>query len=175
MKVLSLNIGKLKTVSWSGREWTTGIYKEPVLGRLAVGATGFEADSQANLEVHGGVDKAVYSYSIENYAYWKQQGRGDLPYGTFGENLTTEGFDEGEIHIGDRFQVGTALLEAVSPRRPCAKLGLIFQDPGMVKEFKEAGRPGIYFRVIESGEIGAGDLIEKVRDSPDSPTVVSTL
>lgn len=175
MRILSLNVGKPKTVSWRGREWTTAIYKEPVGGRLAVGALGFEADGQANLEVHGGTEKAVYSYAAEHYAFWKDAGRGDLPPGTFGENLTTEGLDEGQVRAGDRYRVGTAVLEAVSPRRPCAKLGLKFKDPGIVKEFKNARRPGIYFRVLQPGEIGAGDSIEKIGASPGAPTLVSTL
>ncbi len=162
MRVVSLNVGIPREVLWKGRTVLTGIFKSPVEGHLSVRRLNFDGDRQADLSVHGGPDKAVYAYPSEHYETWtKGLGRALTP-GNFGENLTTEGLLEDEVYIGDEFRVGTARLVVTQPRLPCYKLGIRFDDPGMVKSFLHAGKPGIYFAVREEGEVGPGDPIERV-------------
>jgi MOSC domain-containing protein YiiM len=167
MKVVSLNIGLPREVIWHGISVSTGIYKEPVEGRVAVRKLNFDGDRQADLSVHGGPQKAVYCYPREHYAYWKQQlPSRELPIAIFGENLTTDGLSEESVHIGDRFAVGSAEFVVTQPRLPCYKLGIRFQDDGMVKRFLASGRTGFYFAVMREGEVGAGDEIKVIaRDS----------
>jgi MOSC domain-containing protein YiiM len=132
-----------------------------------------DGDAQADLTVHGGRDKAVYAYPSEHYDYWRQELPGrDLPPGVFGENLTTEGLLENEIHVGDEFRFGSARLVVTQPRQPCFKLGLRFDDPAMVKRFLVAWRPGIYFAVSEEGEVAAGDPIELVAEDENRVTLL---
>lgn len=160
MKVLSIQTSKIKTVSWKNKDVTTGHFKDPVEGPVEVKGFNIIGDEQAETEVHGGQYKAIYSYASEHYNYWKQNyERPDWPYGIFGENLTTQGLDESQINVGDRFRIGTVLLEAAQPRMPCSKLGIRFENPGMIKQFLEARRPGIYYQVIEEGQFQAGDEI----------------
>jgi MOSC domain-containing protein YiiM len=160
-RILSVNVGAPRKVSWNGGEVTTGIFKEPVAGRVILRRLNLDGDRQADLTVHGGVNKAVYVYPSEHYPYWQKQLPGvTLPWGMFGENLTTEGLREEETHIGDRFRIGSALLMVTQPRLPCFKLGLKFGRDDMPKGFLASERTGFYLAVVEEGEIGAGDAIE---------------
>jgi len=162
VRVLSVNVGTPREIPRGDGTVLTGIVKEPVSGRVAVGPTNLAGDAQADLRVHGGPDKAVYAYPIEHYAHWEiALGRDDLSPGRFGENLTTEGLDEQSVHIGDRLRVGTALLEVSQPRVPCFKLALRMEDPAFAKPFLASGRTGFYLRVVEPGDLAAGDAIAR--------------
>ncbi|MCB0192621.1 MAG: MOSC domain-containing protein [Anaerolineae bacterium] len=171
MKLISINVGLPREVEWHGQMVTTGIFKEPVAGPVMVRTLSLEGDKQADLSVHGGVDKAVYAYPTEHYAYWRDELPDmDLPWGMFGENLTVEGLDEDQINIGDRFKLGEAELIAVQPRLPCYKLGLKFGRDDMVKRFLASRRTGIYFRVAQEGQIQTGDVLELLhRDENEVP------
>jgi MOSC domain-containing protein YiiM len=161
MKLISLNTGLPRDVAWHGRVVTTGIFKQPVEGRVALRTLNLDGDRQADLTVHGGVHKAVYCYPIEHYTFWKDvlPGR-ELPMASFGENFTTAGFAEDSVHLGDRFSVGSAEVIATQPRLPCYKLGVRFQSDDMVKRFLASGRTGFYVAVTREGDVGAGDEIE---------------
>jgi MOSC domain-containing protein YiiM len=155
---------------WHGQTVTTGIYKEPVGGRVALRTLNLDGDRQADLTVHGGKDKAVYCYPIEHYAYWKKELPGrELPLGMFGENFTTDGLLEDSVHLGDRFSVGSAEVVVTQPRMPCYKLGIRFGSDDMVKRFLASGRSGFYVAVRREGEVGAGDELELI--SPDENAV----
>ena len=172
MRVLSVNVGLPRTVEWKGRMVSTGIFKRPVEGWIAVRQLNLDGDRQADLTVHGGKYKAVYAYPGEHYDYWRKELPGmDLPWGQFGENLTTEGLREDAINIGDRFRVGSAELVVTQPRLPCYKLGLAFGRDDMVKRFAKSGRTGFYFAVAREGEVGAGDPIERIGVDPHGVTV----
>jgi MOSC domain-containing protein YiiM len=171
MKILSVQVGQPRSVEDRGRPVVTAIYKEPVASRLRVGRLGLEGDAQADLSVHGGPDKAVYAYDISGYAYWRDALGTDFPPGQFGENLTVEGMPETEVRLGDTYRVGTARLQVVSPRSPCYKLAMKMERPGFLRLFLESGRTGFYFRVLEDGELAAGDAITRVSRSPGAPTV----
>ena len=163
MKLISVNVGMPREVRWKGRIVTTGIYKEPVSGRIVVRRLNLDGDAQADLSVHGGPDKAVYLYPVEHYPFWRREFPDmELPLGMFGENLTTEGVLEDAVNIGDRFRIGSAELIAVQPRMPCYKLGIRFGRNDIIKRFMASGRSGIYFAVLTEGEIGAGDSIEVI-------------
>ena len=160
MKIISVNVGLPREVLWHGRSVTTGIFKEAVKGRVALRKLNLDGDRQADLNVHGGKDKAVYCYPVEHYAYWKKELPGrELPMGSFGENFTTEGMSEDSAHLGDRFSVGSAEVEVTQPRMPCYKLGIRFEMDEMVRRFLASGRTGFYLRVTREGEVGAGDEI----------------
>jgi len=159
-RVVSVNVGAVRTVEWHGRAVPTGIWKDPVDGRVAVRGVNLVGDDQADRRVHGGPDKAVYAYAVEDYAWWSHQLGHDLEPGTFGENLTVEGVDLNELVIGTRWRVGTTELEVSQPRQPCFKLGIRMGDAGFVDRFDEAARFGAYFRIVREGEVGAGDEIE---------------
>jgi MOSC domain-containing protein YiiM len=167
MKVISLNTGLPREVTWHGISVFTGIYKEPVEGRVPVRKLNLGGDRQADLTVHGGEQKAVYCYPSEHYGHWKRELPGrELPMAVFGENLTTEGLLEDSVHLGDRFAVGSAEFVVTQPRLPCYKLGIRFQDDDMVKRFLASGRTGFYFAVMREGQVGAGDEIKvTARDS----------
>jgi len=163
MTVRSVNVGLPRDVVWHGRPVTTGIYKEPVDGRVAVRTLNLDGDRQADLTVHGGPAKAVYCYPSEHYAYWRDElGRSDLADGAFGENFTTTGVDEDAVHIGDEFALGTAAFVVTQPRMPCYKLGIRFGSDDMVKRFLASGRTGFYLAVTREGDVGAGDPIVRV-------------
>ena len=160
MKMISLNVGLPREVIWHGRSVTTGIYKEPVAGRVALRKLNLDGDRQADLTVHGGEYKAVYCYPAEHYEYWKNELPGrELPMGTFGENFTVHGLFEEEVHLGDRFRVGSAEVVVTQPRLPCYKLGVRFGADDMVKRFLASGKGGFYLAVTREGEVGAGDEI----------------
>ena len=172
MKLLSVNVSQPKEVSYNGKRIKTGIFKEPVSGRTMMRRLNLDGDGQGDPRVHGGVHKAVYVYPIEHYNYWKRElGRDDLTYGKFGENLTVEGMLEDTVHIGDIFRIGEALVEVSQPRVPCFKLGMKMRDPQIVKPFLESERVGFYVRVLEEGEVGAGDTIERTKVGEGQMTV----
>ena len=163
MRVVSVNVGLPREVMWHGRSVTTGIYKEPVAGRVALRTLNLDGDRQADLNVHGGKDKAVYCYPIEHYDYWKKELPGrDLPLGVFGENFTTDGLLEDSVHLGDRFSVGSAEVVVTQPRLPCYKLGVRFGSDDMVRRFLASGRSGFYVAVRREGEVEAGDEIKVI-------------
>jgi MOSC domain-containing protein YiiM len=150
-------------VQWHGQMVATGIFKEPVDGRVALRKLNLDGDRQADLKVHGGQYKAVYCYPVEHYEYWKVELPGrNLPMGVFGENFTTEGILDNTTHLGDRFTVGTAEVVVTQPRLPCYKLGIKFESDAMVKKFLASGRNGFYLAVTREGEVGAGDDIREV-------------
>lgn len=172
MRLVSVNVGLPRDVTWRGKVVTTGIFKEPVSGRIRLRRLNLDGDRQADLTVHGGPYKAVYAYPAEHYAYWRQQlPDRDLPWGTFGENLTIEGLSEDTVRIGDRLRIGTAELVVTQPRLPCFKLGIRFGSPGMVKRFLASRRTGFYLAVLEEGEVGAGDPIALVSQGGTPVTV----
>lgn len=174
--ILSLNVGRPRLVPMGRRSVLTSIFKSPVEGPVSVHGHNIEGDQQADLRVHGGAYKAVYLYPSEHYAFWSGQlHMPDLPFGAFGENLTTAGFTEGEVCIGDQFRVGTAILQVAQPRMPCYKLGLRFGRPDMVKRFWQNGRPGIYFSIVQEGELARGSSIEKIADGPEHVSVTDVV
>jgi MOSC domain-containing protein YiiM len=163
MKVVSVNVGLPREVTWHGHAVTTGIFKQPVAGRVALRKLNLEGDQQADLTVHGGEYKAVYCYPFEHYDYWKAQlPEQQLPIGMFGENFTTEGLLEDATHLGDRFSVGSAEVVVTQPRLPCYKLGARFGCDDMVKRFLASRRTGFYVAVTHEGEVGAGDEIKDI-------------
>ena len=173
MKLLSVNVGRPREVVHQGRLVPTGIFKQPVAGRVLLRRTNLEGDAQADLAVHGGPDKAVYAYPYEHYAHWREElGRDDFVMGQFGENLTLEGMLEHAVSIGDVYRVGDATVEVSQPRVPCFKLGVRLGDASFVKRFHHSRRTGFYLRVIEEGEIAAGDAIDLV-DRPAGSLTVS--
>jgi MOSC domain-containing protein YiiM len=172
MHIISVNVGLPRKVDWKGKRVSTAIFKEPVAGRVVARRLNLDGDRQADLTVHGGEEKAVYVYPAEHYDYWRQElPTTALPWGVFGENLTTAGLLEEAVNVGDQFRIGAALLQATQPRLPCYKLGLKFGREDMVRRFLTGGRYGWYVAVVEEGEIGAGDTIERVHRDPHNLTV----
>ncbi len=172
MKLISVNVGIPREVIYKGKTVTTGIFKEPVRGRVTLRSLNLDGDRQADLSVHGGPSKAVYAYPSEHYAYWGGQLPGmDLPWGMFGENLTTEGLREDRINIGDRFRIGSAEVMITEPRLPCYKLGLRFGREDIIKRFLQSGRTGFYCAVLREGEVGARDDIESIGRDGNNVTV----
>ena len=159
MEIVSVNVARLQTLTVNGRERQTGIFKEPVKGRVAVGELGLEGDVQADRRVHGGPDQAVYAYAIEDVEWWESELGRELGPGFFGENLTLNGVDVTGARPGDRWRAGGVTLEVTSPRTPCQKMAKKAGEPGFVKRFAKAGRPGMYLRVVEPGEVAAGDPV----------------
>jgi MOSC domain-containing protein YiiM len=158
-RVVSVNVGRPRMVARGDRTEATSIWKTPVTGRVRVAEVNVEGDEQADRKVHGGPDMAVYSYAIEDYDWWSGElGRALVP-GMFGENLTLRGVDVSGALVGERWRIGTVLLEVSQPRVPCWKLGVRMEDPGFVKRFAAAERPGAYLRIAEEGELGTGDAV----------------
>ena len=175
-RVLSVNVGTPNQVPVTHGTVLTSIFKSPVEGRVAVRRHNIDGDRQSDLTVHGGPYKAVYCYPSEHYPYWKEQlPDRDLPYGMFGENLTTEGITEESVSIGDRFRVGSAVLQVTQPRMPCFKLGIRFGMSSMVKRFWQSGRSGIYFSVVEEGDVAAGELVERIAAGPEEISVADVV
>lgn len=160
MRVISVNVGLPREVAFRGETVETSIFKDPVDGRVRVRRLNLDGDKQSDLTVHGGAEKAVYVYPSEHYAFWREQLPGvDLPWGSFGENLTVDGLAEDRVQIGDVLEIGSASFAVTQPRMPCFKLGIRFGRMDMVKRFLESGRSGFYLSVSREGEVGAGDAI----------------
>jgi len=168
-KIISLNVGPPRVVMSNGDPVSTGIFKEPVAGRILLRTLDLDGDQQADLSVHGGPSKAVYVYPSEHYEYWTHElPEMKLPWGMFGENFTTAGLFESELNIGDKFRIGSAMAIVTEPRMPCYKLAIRFGRSDMVKKFLASERTGFYFAVLQEGEVGAGDPIELVERSKDN-------
>jgi MOSC domain-containing protein YiiM len=167
MRVVSVNVGLAREVSWKDTRVSTGIFKSPVDGAVEVKTINLSGDQQADLTVHGGVHKAVYGYPSEHYPFWRGElPQADLSWGAFGENLTTEGLLEDALYIGDRLRVGSALLMVTQPRMPCYKITIRFDRDDMIKRFIASNTSGFYFSVVEEGEVEAGSPIEIVHRDP---------
>jgi len=176
MKLLSVNVALPRLVTWNDRTYASSIFKQPVEGRVKMRRLNIEGDAQGDLTFHGGLDMAVYVYSEDHYPYWQTVLKsGPLAPGAFGENLTVTGMTEETVHIGDSFAIGDALVQVSEPRTPCHKLAMRHDRPSLPKEFLKTGLVGFYLRVLESGEIGAGDEITPVARDPAGLTVMEVL
>jgi ferredoxin-NADP reductase/MOSC domain-containing protein YiiM/ferredoxin len=171
-RLVSVNVGLPRDVAWRGEKIHTAIWKEQVRGRVAVRRLNLEGDGQGDLAGHGGENRAVMVYQMEAYRYWETHfGRSDFSPGQFGENFTVEGLPDNEVCIGDRYRIGSALFEVTQPRVTCYRVGIRMEEPAMASLLVSHHRPGFYFRVLEEGEVGAGDEIAKVADGPEQITV----
>ncbi len=173
MELVSVNVGRPREILWKGKQVMTGIFKEPVEGRVMLRTLNLDGDQQADLSVHGGPNKAAYAYPAEHYTFWRRELPDlSLPWGIFGENLTTEGLLEDTVNIGDRFRIGSAQVMVTQPRMPCYKLGLRLGRDDMIKRFLASERTGFYFAVVQEGELGRGDRIERTRRHAGGVTVL---
>ncbi len=173
MKIISINVGLPREIMWHGRAVKTSIWKKPVDGRVHVATLNLDGDQQSDLSVHGGVDKAVYVYPGEHYAFWQSELPGvNLGWGAFGENFTSEGLLEGQVQIGDRFRIGSAEFIVTQPRMPCFKLGIRFNHPDLPKRFLQSKRSGFYLAVQREGEVEAGDAIELMARAESGLTIL---
>jgi len=173
-RVVSINVGAVREVIFRGEIRTTGIWKDPVTGPVAVRTNGVEGDTQADPTVHGGPSKAVYAYAAEDNSWWEQQLGTPVPPGTLGENLTISGVDLNQSVIGEQWRVGGAVLQVTQPRFPCWKLGLRMGDEGFPRRFLAARRPGSYFSVVHEGDVEAGDSLEQIA-RPAHPVTVGLI
>ncbi len=172
--LLSVNVGLPKDVSWQGRTVFTGVFKDPAPGSRRVGRLNVDGDGQGDLSGHGGEQRAVFVYQIDSYRYWERElGRHDFVYGQFGENFTVEGLADDEVCIGDRYQIGSATFEVTQPRVTCYRVGIRMNDPQIPALLVSHHRPGFYFRVLEEGEVQAGDNIIKLSSGPEQMTVAT--
>jgi MOSC domain-containing protein YiiM/ferredoxin-NADP reductase/ferredoxin len=171
-RLLSVNVGLPRDIDWKGRTVHTGIWKNPVAGRCRVGRLNLEGDGQGDLAGHGGEQRAVFVYQIESYRHWREQlKRTDFVHGQFSDNFTVEGLPDDAVYIGDRFQIGSAVFEVTQPRVTCYRVGIRMNEPRMPALLTSSGRPGFYFRVLQEGDVGAGDEITKVGDADERMTV----
>lgn len=176
MNVVSVNVGLPREVEWSGKRVTTGIFKSAVEGPVSVNTLNLEGDGQADLTVHGGLTKAVYVYPSEHYEFWRTELVGvALPWGVFGENLSTAGLTEDDVQIGDEFRIGTIRVRATEPRLPCYKLGVRFERADIVKRFLKSQRTGFYFSVLQEGRVQAGDAVVPVKTARQSVSVADVV
>ncbi len=176
MKLISLNVARPQLTVYRDATINTGIFKKLVSGRIKLGTLNLNGDQQADLTVHGGPYKAVYAYPSEHYDYWRHELPGmELPWGTFGENFTTEGLSEGldedQLHVGDRLRIGSATVMVRQPRMPCYKLAAKFQRDDMIERFLVSGRSGFYFSVEQEGEVQQGDCFELISKNPEGITI----
>ena len=169
--LLSVNVGGIRQFEFDGREAVSAIWKAPVTGRVAARGVNLEGDDQADRAAHGGPDKAVYAYAIEDLQWWKGELGRPLEYGEMGENLTTEGIDVNGALVGERWEIGNAVLEVSEPRVPCWRLGVRMEDKLFPRRFTQAGRPGAYLRIVVEGDLGAGDAIRVVGQPDHGMTV----
>src|ERR1700732_216536 len=171
-RLLSVNVGLPRDVSWQGRMVHTGIWKAPVEGPRMVRRLNVEGDGQGDLNGHGGERRAVFVYQMDSYRYWQSHlGRNDFVYGQFGENFTVGGLADTDVCIGDRYRIGAALFEVTQPRVTCYRVGIRMDEPRMPALLVEHHRPGFYFRVLEAGEVAAGDEIVIVSNGPERMSV----
>jgi MOSC domain-containing protein YiiM len=173
-KVLSVNVGTAREFEYSGRPAKSAIWKSPVVDRIAARGVNLAGDDQADRKAHGGPDKVVYAYAVEDARWWEQQIGRSLAYGEFGENLSTVGIDVNDALVGEHWQIGTLVLEVSEPRIPCWRLGVRMNDKTFPRRFTEALRPGPYFRLVVEGNVGAGDQI-RVVERPDHDLTVRDL
>jgi MOSC domain-containing protein YiiM len=166
-RILSVNVGRPREFEYNGRKARSAIWKWPVNGRVAARGVNLEGDDQADRGAHGGPDKAIYAYAIEDFRWWEKEIGHPLAFAEFGENLTTEGIDVNNALIGERWEIGSTILEVSEPRIPCWRLGVRMNDSRFVARFTEALRPGSYLRIITEGDVGAGDEIRVVH-KPDT-------
>lgn len=172
MKLISINVARPRLIVYKGTTINTGIFKKPVYGPVRLRSLNLDGDKQADLSVHGGPYKAVYAYPSEHYEYWRKELPGmELPFASFGENFTTQGLDESDAHIGDRFQIGSATLMVRQPRMPCYKLAAKFQRDDILERFLVSGRSGFYFSVEKEGEVAEGNSIELLSREHDGITI----
>ena len=164
--VLSVNVGGIRQFDYHGRPAVSAIWKSPVAGRVAARGVNLEGDDQADREAHGGPDKAVYAYAIEDSRWWPEELGRSLEYGELGENLTTEGIEVTNALVGERWEIGSTVLEVSEPRVPCWRLAVRMEDNGFPRRFTKAGRPGAYLRIAVEGTLGSGDEI-RVVERPD--------
>jgi MOSC domain-containing protein YiiM len=171
-RLLSVNVGLPRDVAWRGKTVHTAVWKTPVQGRRAARRLTIDGDGQGDLAGHGGEHRAVFVYQIDSYRYWQAQlGRSDFSYGQFGENLTVDGLPDGEVCIGDRYRIGSAVFEVTQPRVTCYRVGIRMDEPQMAALLVSHGRPGFYFRVIEEGGVEADDEIVQVTAGPERMTI----
>ena len=171
-RLLSVNVGLPRDVTWNGKTVRTAIWKSPVTGRRMVRKLDIDGDAQADLSGHGGEQRAVFVYQMDSYHYWERVlGRNDFIFGQFGENFTVEGLPDNEVCIGDRYRIGGAIFEVSQPRVTCFRVGIRMNEPRMAALLVSHHRPGFYFRVLQEGEVGAGDDIVKLADGPERTSV----
>lgn len=172
MKLISINVARPRLALYNGQTVNTGIFKQPVSGPVQLGTLNLDGDRQADLAVHGGPFKAVYAYPSEHSAFWREELPGTpIPPGMFGENFTTEGLLESDLHIGDRLQVGSAVIVVRQPRIPCYKLAVKFRRKDILARFLRSGRSGFYFSVEREGTVQAGDLFEVLSREASAITI----
>jgi MOSC domain-containing protein YiiM len=175
-RLVSVNVGLPRDITWRGKVVHTGIWKNPVQGRVIVRRLNLDGDGQGDLAGHAGLNRPVMVYQLDSYQYWERElGRNDFSYGQFGENFTVDGLSDAEVCIGDRYRIGSALFEISQPRVTCYRVGIRMDEPQMPAKLVAAHRPGFYFRVLEEGEVGAGDEITKVADGPERMSVAEVL
>jgi MOSC domain-containing protein YiiM len=173
-QLLSVNVGRPREISWRGQTVYTSVWKEPVQGRRLVRRLNIDGDAQGDLAGHGGEQRAVFVYQMDSYRYWERElKRRDFTFGQFGENFTVEGMADSEVRVGDRYRIGGALFEVTQPRVTCYRVGIRMDEPRMAALLVAHRRPGFFFRVLEQGEVGAGDEIIKVAESPERLTVAA--
>ena len=173
-RLLSVNVGRPREIAWRGKTVYTSVWKEPVEGRRLVRRLNVDGDAQGDLHGHGGEQRAVFVYQIDSYHYWQSElKRQDFTFGQFGENFTVDGLADSEVCVGDRYRIGGALFEVTAPRVTCYRVGIRMDEPRMASLLVSHQRPGFYFRVLEEGEVGAGDEIVRVAQGPERMTVTA--
>jgi MOSC domain-containing protein YiiM len=172
MKIISTNIGERKEIDWKGKKVTTGIFKYPVNQPVFLDVEMVKEDTICDWKYHGGIDQAVYGYSLKHYDYWKElYPELDFQHGMFGENLTIDDLDETQLHVGDTFKVGACVVEVTKLRQPCMKLGVRFNDMKVVKQFWNTTMSGVYFKILQTGNVQAGDEFELLEKHSENPTI----
>ena len=172
MKIISTNLGERKEIDWKGTKVTTGIFKHPVNRPIFLDVEIVKEDTICDRKHHGGIDQAVYGYSLKHYDFWKEKyPHLDFDYGMFGENLTVDDLNETQLHVGDTFKVGECILEVTKPRQPCMKLGVRFGDMKVVKQFWKTSMSGVYFKILQTGNVQAGDTFELLEKHSENPTI----
>src|SRR3954469_18276724 len=174
MQLLSVNVGLPREVTWQGKTVRTAVWKSPVTGRRMVRKLDIDGDAQGDLAGHGGEQRAVFVYQMDSYHYWERElKRSNFAFGQFGENFTVEGLADSEVCVGDRYRIGGALFEVTQPRVTCYRVGMRMEEPRMAAMLVAHQRPGFYFRVLEEGEVGAGDEIVSVAQGSERMTVAA--
>lgn len=172
MKIISTNIGERKEINWKGKIVTTGIFKFPVSASIFLDKEEVKGDEISDRKHHGGIDQALYGCSLKHYDFWKEKYPNlDWQFGMFGENITIDDLEETKIHVGDTFKVGDAIIEATLQRNPCMKLGVRFNDMKIVKEFWNTTMCGVYFKILQTGNVQAGDKLIQIKSCPKNLTI----